>query len=198
MAITDVEICNLALDNIGTKNIVSRDSTEKPAKLCDRWYDVARRSVLKDLNASFSIKRATLATVSGFTPVYGYPNAFTLPDDCLKILNIGDPMQVERYQIEGNYLYCDYETSVNVRYIYDCEDVSLYDDEFIELIALKLARCICMPLTQDIEKSNNLEMLYKQKYLETSTKYGNDNKVIIINKPRYRGHKVGYCGDSIR
>jgi len=199
MANTDVEICNLALDYLGSGSIVSRsDKADKTAKLCDRWYDISRRSILKDLNASFSIKRAALATATDFTPVYGYSNAFNLPDKCLKILNIEDPMQAERYQIEGKYLYCDYSNIVNVRYIYDEEDVSLYDDEFIELLALKLARNICMPLTQDIEKSNYLESLIRQKYLETSTKYGNDNKIIVVNKPRYRGYKNGISEDVVR
>jgi len=199
MANSDVEICNLALDYLGSGNIVSREiKSDKSAKLCDRWYDISRRSVLKDLNASFSIKRAALATVADFTPVYGYSNAFALPDKCLKILNVEDPMQLERYQIEGKYLYCDYSDVVNVRYIYDEEDVSLYDDEFVELLALKLARNICMPLTQDLEKVNYLESLIRQKYLETSTKYGNDNRMIIVNKPRFRGYKVGASEDVIR
>ena len=199
MANSDVEICNLALDYLGSGSIVSRDiKSDKSAKLCDRWYDISRRSVLKDLNASFSIKRAALATVADFTPVYGYSNAFALPDKCLKILNVEDPMQLERYQIEGKYLYCDYSDVVNVRYIYDEEDVSLYDDEFVELLALKLARNICMPLTQDLEKVNYLESLIRQKYLETSTKYGNDNRMIVVNKPRFRGYKVGASEDVIR
>jgi len=195
-----VEICNLALDLIGTKGIVNiEDTADKTAKLCLRWYDVSRRSLLKDINASFAIKRAALAEVADYESVYGYENAFALPADCLKVLNIEDPMLIERYQIEGNnYLFCNYKGLVHIRYTFDCTDVSTYDDEFIELFALKLASNICVPLTQDREKQTYFLSLLKSKYVETSTKYGDDNKVILVSQPRFRDAKNGEYGEYIR
>lgn len=198
MATSVVEICNLALDNIGSKPIVSFDEETNSARLCQRWYDIARRTTLKDSNASFAIKRDVLSEVADFKPVYGYSNAFALPKDYLNILNIENPMNLERYQIENNRLYCDYKEKVFIRYIYDCTEVNLYDDDFKEALALKLASCICMPLTQSAEKTLNLKQLYKKQFLETTNKYGNDNKMIIVTKPRYRQAKMQYGGDIVR
>ena len=61
MVSSSVEICNLALDYLGTGNIISLDEQfNDNAKLCKRWYDVTRKSLLKDLNASFAIKEELL------------------------------------------------------------------------------------------------------------------------------------------
>lgn len=190
MANSPVEICNLALDYIGTKSIVSLEERDSiSAKLCQRWYDVSRRSLLKDLQASFSIKRAVLAENTN-NPVFGYSHSFTLPHDCLKLLSINDRLDVNNYPVEQNCVLCDIPQKIFIRYVYDCTDVTSYDDEFKECFALKLASNICLPLTQDFSKQANLENRYRQKYVETSSKYASDNKLVVISKSRFQLSKI--------
>ena len=69
-------------------------------------------------------------------------------------------------------------------------ELEIVDDDFVDLLALKLAEKICMPLTEDPEKTNWIKGLAQQKYIEWSTKYGNDNRIIVVNRPRYRMAKV--------
>ena len=69
------------------------------------WYDTVRKSLLMNINASFSIKRAILAEVANYEPVYGYNKAWALPSDCIQVLNLDSPVCDRFYQIEGNYLY---------------------------------------------------------------------------------------------
>lgn len=175
MVSSSVEICNLALDYLGTGNIISLDEQfNDNAKLCKRWYDVTRKSLLKDLNASFAIKRRTLAVLSS-TPVYGRTYQYQLPSDCIKLLNVDSPLDIQDYQIEGNKLLYDNNSELNIRYIYDCQDVSLFDDEFIECLALYIAANICLKVTQDVQRVNYLQQLKKQKYIDTAYKYSKDN-----------------------
>ena len=37
---------------------------------------------------------------------------------------------------------------------------------------------------------NEIKQLAQQKYNECSTKYGRDNRIVVINKPRYRQSKI--------
>lgn len=191
MIISDVDICNLALDHLNQANITSLDEGSKSSKKCKFWYDVVRKSLLMNINASFSIKRAVLAEVVNFVPIYGYEKAYALPDDCLQVLNLESPLNDEFYQIEGNYFYCNKQNNnLHIRYIADIKDVSVFDAEFVNLFSLALAEVLCVPLTEDLEKRNFLRQLRKEKYIECSTKYGRDNRITVINKPGYRGAKI--------
>lgn len=192
MITSEIDICNLALDYCAVRNILSFEEKTKESKICNRWYDLVRRSLLTNLNASFSIARARLVEVADFIPVFGYKKAYKLPHDLLQVLNVGEPLNDTLYQIEQNkYLYCDeHIKEVNIRYIADVKEVIKFDDDFVDLLALKLAEKICMPLTEDPEKTNWIKGLAQQKYIECSTKYGNDNRIIVVNRPRYRMAKV--------
>ncbi len=191
MITSDIDICNMALDYCNVRNITSLDEDTKASKKCKAWYDTVRKSLLMNLNASFSIKRATLAEFADYIPVYGYGKAYALPLDLLQVLNLGNPLDDNLYQIEGNYFYCDESIKqVNIRYIADIKDVTKFDSDFADLLALKLAEKISLPLTEDPEKTSVLKQLSQQKYIECSTKYGRDNRITIINKPRYRHSKI--------
>ncbi len=191
MANSIVDICNLALDYCNERNITDIDEETKNSNKCRDWYDIVRKSLLTNLNASFSIKRAILPQVADSIPVYGYSKAYSLPNDVLQVLNIGNPKDDIYYQIEGNLLYCDDNIeTVKIRYIADIEDVSKFDAEFIDLFALKLAEKICTPLTENLEKTNYLKQLANEKYIECSTKYGRDNRVVVINNLSYRNSKI--------
>ncbi len=192
MATSEIDICNMALDYCGVRNITSLDEDTKESKKCRMWYDTVRKSLLLNINASFSIGRAILAEVANVKIAYGYEKAYALPTNCLRVLNLNRPTDDTYYQIEGNYLYCDdfHNSQVKIRYISDVKDVTKYDSEFCDCFALKLAEKICFPLTNDEQRENYLKQLAQQKYIETSVKYGNDNKMIVINNPRFRQAKI--------
>lgn len=182
-----VHICNMALSHLNVDMINSLDEKTKQAKQCKFWYDIIRQSLLVNLNASFSIERAFLAEKKDVIPAFGYKKAYALPYKCLQILNLGDPEYDEFYQIEGDNFYCDKKPDeVCVRYIKDVEDVRLFDVQFKELLALALAVEMCIPLTEDFQKRTALQQLKDKKYQECSVKYGRDNRIVVINKPRYR------------
>lgn len=191
MATTNVHVCNLALYRCKEKTINSMEENTKSAEVCTAFYDLTRKSLLTNLNATFSIKRAVLAEVADFQPVYGYKKAYALPKDCLQVQCLGDPLDNNLYQIEGNYLYHDCNLNqTEIKYIADIEDVTKFDAEFIELFALTLASKICEPLTHDTEQANYLEKLADEKYIECSTKYGRDNRITVIKSSRFREAKL--------
>lgn len=182
-----IDICNMALDEIGVRNITSLDEDTKQAKKCKLWYDIVRKRLLINLNASFSIARTTLAEDVNQRPINQWKHSYCLPNDCLLVLEVDEkPIEKDICQIEGKYLLSDKEKVVYIRYIKDVEDVSLYDAEFCNLLSLKLAEKLCMSLTEDEQKMANIRALAQQEYVNTSTKYGHDNKITVVNKSRFR------------
>ena len=133
---SDVEICNMALDYLNVLNITSLDEGTKQAKKCKALYDIVRKKLLTNLNASFSIERTILTEDANYkikyldsnkVNYYGYKNAFVIPNDCLQIICVGEPLNNELYQIEGRYLLCNREKTCPVTYIKDVDNVALYD-----------------------------------------------------------------------
>ena len=189
MANSDVEICNMALDDLGTGNIISFDEQYNDnAKLCKRWYEVTRKSLLKDLNASFAIKRDVLAALSS-TPAYGRTYEFLLPNDCLKLLNINGPLDEQDYQIEGNKILYDSDDPLYIRYVSDFKEVNKFDDEFKECLAIYIATNICMKVRQDTQLLVNLQELKRRKYNDTAYKYAKDNPPKKVSHSRFMASK---------
>ena len=98
MITSEKDICNMALDYCNCRNITSMDEETKESKKCSAWYDNVRKALLMNMNATFSIKRATLAETTNYEKVYGYDRAFALPSDLLQVLNLGNPLADEYYQ----------------------------------------------------------------------------------------------------
>jgi hypothetical protein len=151
MATTQLDIANLALTAIGTRNILSMDEQTKDARACKMHYDDSRKSVLRLHPWNFAIKRAILNTVLSTAPTFGYTYAFPLPDDFSRVHTVYDadanvPLSKDAYRVEGLTLVSDYST-LHLKYVSDEQDVVKFDQLFVEAVAYHLAARICYLLT---------------------------------------------------
>jgi len=161
MATNDYGICNLALTLVKqTTFLESLTAETSTAKLCNLYYDEARRTLLKSFRWSFSIGRATLVLASG-TPDWGYGKHFTLPSDNLQILRTDDLDNA--YRVEGNLLLTD-ETAVKVKYIKDITSVASFTQHFVEMLAASIALKLVPNLITSTWKSKHLIETITSKY----------------------------------
>lgn len=144
---TEVDICNIALTNLGEAKIVSLTEATERARLSNLRYPDVRDAVLRSHPWNCATKRAKL-TRSTVTPAFGYLYQYSLPFDCLRILGTHDSLL--SYQIEGKYLLTD-ETTMYVKYIAQLTDTSDIDSNLIQAIGLRLAWELAEPLTGRIE-----------------------------------------------
>ena len=77
-----VEICNLALQNVGANSITSLVEGTAEANECSLRYDTARLALLNMHIWNFAVKRAQLARLTA-TPEFNYNYKFQLPTDFL-------------------------------------------------------------------------------------------------------------------
>jgi len=195
---TESDICNLALDLLGTKNINNIDEGTENALLCKKWYDNTRQSLLTNINASLSFEREALAVDASNSPVYMWDYQYLLPNDCLKVLNVDESLSSQDWAIEGAYLVSNTASVVYIRYIKNITAVNLFDATFIELLALQLAVNMCIKATQDFNKAKILKSELKEKYIEASQKYGSDNKIRIVRKSKFEASKQVDYGHNWR
>lgn len=144
----DVDICNLSLDLLKQRPIVSIDPPDSITEaLCARWYPQKRRATLRSHPWNFAIKRIQLTPSSTETPDFGYTHAYILPSDWIRYMgryeDTGNlsPADSNDYEIEnGQYLFDGADaTSINLRYIFDKETVADFDALFVDLLVVELA-----------------------------------------------------------
>lgn len=155
---SDVDICNLALGNIGARAQVAAiqpPDGSAEAGLCARYYPLAKQFCLGGTH-SFSVNRrqAQLAPVA-LPPGATWGYAYALPTSCIKprrLLRPSQPTVGESpdsqgapYTLQGKTLLCNEEAAVLV-YSEDIEDVSLLDPDLVLAVAAQLTSHLAGPI----------------------------------------------------
>lgn len=196
MITSKVQICNMALShlgNYGTVENIDTPTTEKEITF-SLWYDVSRQAFLKLTMPNFSLKRRRVAqviepAVFGFSKVYEYPN------DCLKLLGIGEIEEKENnYVVEGNRIYTDedYPDGLPIRFIGDISDVTKMSPEFKIGLSWFLAGHTAMDITQDLNKATMIEKILPEKMSTLSGLNAQENMPIRISRSRFRQARYSY------
>ncbi len=195
---TKITIWNMALGFIGTRTIASEEENTLEAVQCKLYWDSARRSALRDFPWNFAQRRALLAEVPlpiGYEQQFSH--AYALPQDMLQALKIfsASPGSTQRDfvskeqafilvhdgQTKNQVLLC-HEAQAILSYTANLEDVSLFDDCFILLLARKLAALIAVPLLKNnAGRVGELEELYQAAL--PSAMQADSNEGHIYQKP---------------
>jgi len=146
-------ICNLALDLLSQPAISSISEATVQARRCARWYDATRRELLRMHFWNFAKKQVELSRSSTVTPLEGYTDAYKLPNDYIRLMNIGDTqtsLQQMDFNIVNGYLYLNNSGAAGqiITYIFDEVLVVRYDPLFVRLFAALLAKNMAYSFTQ--------------------------------------------------
>ena len=153
-----VNICNSALNLIGSSTISALTEDTKNARLCNQRYEPVRNRVFRSHNWNCLIKRVQLAANST-DPVIEFDKSYALPSDCLRVLKIHNATTDSIasnlvYKIEGRNIITD-ETTVYLIYIALDEDPNNYDSYLREAISHQLAADLAYAITNNATLANN-------------------------------------------
>ena len=195
---TAVQICNIALQNIGANQIGALSDSTPEAEACNLRYDAVRRAVLESNLWTFAVSRASLNELTA-TPLFGYQHQFALPSDYIRmaateeqeqylvypstfngyitISNVAAYTQADDYKIERvkigstyyNALLCN-NGSKKIVYIYDNDDEGTYQPLFTEMLAQALAASICYRVTGNQSKADKEAAKFQDMLENTSAK----------------------------
>lgn len=137
---SDTEIANLALGHIGVSQTIQDLTTDttNEAKAINRYFDTARREILREINWPFATTTLALAEIEEDpTTEWGY--SYSYPSDCIRAIRIFSGTRNEtdtswvafRVHDGGgvNVIYTD-QDSACLEYTKDMTDPQLYPDDF--------------------------------------------------------------------
>lgn len=165
-----IDICNMALNELGEDPITSLTEETEAAELCNRFFVPTRDEVLRAFSWNFAIERQGLALLAE-APLFEFDHAYQLPTDpfCLRVLTLEDALDTTiKWKIEGRKLLTNLD-SVKIKYISRVEDTGVFDPIFTSCFSIRLASRLAMGITERKESATTMFQLYKALLAEART-----------------------------
>jgi len=155
MASSIVEICNLALNNLGAKSTIASITEQSvEARQCNVVYGPARDYILRKHPWSFAEKTVALSSLGSPPPDWSY--RYQYPSDCVKAREIltgdrndSDPVPYKVAagdDLNSKVILCD-KDGAYLRYTARVTNAAVFDSSFVQQLAWYMAIQLAMPLT---------------------------------------------------
>lgn len=146
-----VGIMNKALRLIGQTEITSPEQQTPAAVRCSAaWRDVVDE-VLREHPWTHATVWASLSK-SDTPPPFGFTNAYMLPPDCVRVIDVRADGDLSRQGLPFNGVRGAVYTDASpcfVRYVARDNDPTYWPPDFCEAVASKLAAEVALPLARD-------------------------------------------------
>ncbi|QXI40435.1 hypothetical protein [Pseudomonas xantholysinigenes] len=188
---TGVSICSNALLMLGAQTIndfADQNNLDR-AKLCANLYPFQRDSILRAHPWNCCIKRLLLAP-NADKPAFGYPNAFELPADCLRVLEVGSGGCQIDYLVEGRSIQAD-TGSLELRYVFRNENESTWDSHLVDLMTLAMAAVLAYPVTQSTSERDSREAKLAQAMRQAKAVDGQEDPPQTLGDERLLRSRFG-------
>ncbi len=165
--LSEVKICNLALNKLGAARISTRDEASAEAQACDAIYDEVRDDVLADHIWNFAQKRAALGLLDE-TPEFtddGVTLVYQAPTDIIKLNFVNIESAIVK--LEGDKILSD-ASGLELKYTSRVTDVQKFFSKFVEALATRLAAELAFTLTASRSLSADLHTIYLEKKLPSA------------------------------
>lgn len=164
MSATSVSICSNALLMLGAKTISSLDEDTDRAQLASNLYEQMRDQVLRSHPWNCATRRVVLAPDTA-APAFDYDAQFTVPADCLRVLQVGEEGYEVDYKVESGKILAG-GTSLALKYIWKNTTESTWDAMLVHAMTLQMAAAMAYPITMSTSKeqlqAQKLELFMKQ------------------------------------
>ncbi len=157
LAVSKIDICNLALAMLGAEAIRDFSEPTKRAHMSEIFYDYARDYLLSKFDWPFA---RSLNKLNPIAPaVLEVPNgqfAFSLPADCITPRDMYPQGSSTWWEVIGDLLYCKQETDVYLYFTKRITDSTKFSYTFVNLMALAMAVRMGPAITQDKKLTGTL------------------------------------------
>lgn len=160
MSASAVFICSNALLLLGDSPIADFSENNDRTRLVANLYEQKRDAVLRAHPWNCAIKRVMLAPDTD-APAFGYAHQFSLPSDCLRVLQVGEDGDTDDFSVEGRKLLCDTQTC-RLRYLFRNEDESTWDASLVEAMTRIMVAALAYPITKSTSKQELDETIIRE------------------------------------
>ena len=188
---SEVQLCNLALANVGDEQITSLTENSKAARLCNLVYEPMRDATLRAHPWNFAIKRIELAA-NTLTPAYEYNTQFTLPSDFLRLIGT-NMLDTAKFTVEGNQLLCNV-SALKIKYIYAVTDPNVFDWLFNEALSARIAAELSIAMTDNRSLTVDLFNLFSTKLSDARTADATEGTPDDITADTWLNSRIAFTG----
>lgn len=151
-----VSICSNALLMNGAQTISSFTDNTDRARQCSNLYPTVRDYVLSSHPWNCCSKRIQLNPDTD-TPAFDWSFQFTLPDDFLRLISVGEAGYEDDFRIESGKVLMD-NAVLNLRYVWKNYNEASYSGLLVMAITLSMRAVLAYPVSQNA----SLEQLITQ------------------------------------
>ncbi len=165
--ISKIDICNMALAQIGQEPIASLEQDNEAARRCHLFYDSVRQEVLRTHYWAFACGQAALAVLVDPEQT-AEPYQYAYPQDCLFVRKVYEKgrgqrpvpfKEVYRQDLQARTIQCAVPQA-QIEYTRDVRDESLFDPAFVKAFSLALATDLAQTLTADTALAQRILQKY--------------------------------------
>lgn len=150
MAISAVSICSNALQMLGDKAISSFEDNTDSATLCKNLYPLVRDYLLRSHHWLSCRKRVVLSPETS-TPAFDWLYSFLLPNDFLRIVQVGQKDDRPDFATEGRKILMN-ESVLYLVYTFNNADEGTYDASLVYALTECMKAAIAYAITQSTSK----------------------------------------------
>ena len=165
MAISKTELINKSLTLVGANPITNIDDDTNNARIVNRVYESALRSILSECQWNFATKRRLLTlsadTLEWYYSGEGEQYIYTKPVDNIRIFGTND--EGATWREEGDYIISDTH-GLGIKHVYYLDNPTKYSSSFIEAFSDKL----CSDIAFMILNSKTAAETFLEKYHKVS------------------------------
>ena len=150
----ETSIANAALICLGDRRIVSLNESSRAARILSERFADVRDETLRAVPWNFATKRVQLPA-DATPPVHGFARAFTLPSDCIRLLNVECDTTRFNWTVEGRKILTSLPAPLQIEYTARITDPYEMDALFKQAFAATLAVESAEAITGSSEKLRN-------------------------------------------
>lgn len=170
MAISDVDIANAALIDLGHETIQSFLDDSDQARAVNAIYSLNRDRVTASHSWNFATQRVSLAAAVVTLNTNEWDAAYLIPADVLRVLYIepkGTP-----FVVENGYILTDASSPVLAPVLMRVTDPAKFSQNFISALQYRLAASLCTAITARRGNAQDYWRLYQLELQEARTADG--------------------------
>lgn len=172
MAVSQEQVCNLALLKLGADTITTITEDTKMGRLCNTLFVLLRDEMLRQHPWNFAMGRAQLVANTLDAPDFEFKYFYALPDDYLRLIRIYNDRC--RFKLEGGNILTDSST-LDIIYIQQMDDPTDWDPLFREAFATRLAAELAVSVTGSNTLQQSLMAEYEHKLQKAKTVDAQEN-----------------------
>lgn len=177
--VSETSIANASLMLLGERRINSLNEGSVTAAIIADRYDDLRDALLRLLPWNFATERVSLSA-DPTAPVWGHGNAYTLPTDFIRLLEVDDGTLRLPYSIEGKKIVTSLGPPLDIVYTKRVVDPSQMEPLFRDCLSAFIAVELAEAVTGDSEKLQQVFGIFQRRFMMAGAVNGQEDEPLRV------------------